>query len=159
MKALVLSDSHGSIEAVAPIVQANAGAVRHVLHLGDGCDDMAVFVHQYPDLVFHIVSGNCDSGDNFPIEQIVEICGKRIFITHGHKYGVKSSYDRICYAALEVGADICLFGHTHVPVKFEYEGILFMNPGAVFARDDSCPRYGVIDLTKEPAVCLLNRRE
>ena len=150
MKALVLSDSHGDTEALSHIISSNIHAVGHVIHLGDGCGDMALFSYRYPEVSFHVVSGNCDCAPAFPEKRIAEIGGKKILIAHGHRYGVKTSYDRICYAAQEAGADICLFGHTHVPVTFEYEGILFMNPGAVCARGNGRPQYGIIDFTDEP---------
>src|SRR5690606_9819854 len=35
--------------------------------------------------------GNCDWDDAFEEEKIVEFEGLRIFVTHGHLYGVKSS--------------------------------------------------------------------
>jgi len=155
MKALILSDSHGATELLAQILRENIQDVRHVVHLGDGCDDAAFFSHKYPDASFHVVSGNCDASKEFPQKRFVTISGKKIFMTHGHIYGVKTSYDRICYAALEAGADICLFGHTHVPVVFEYSGIRFMNPGAVFPYGDDFPKYGIIDLSKEPVAAML----
>jgi len=155
MKALILSDSHGDIKALERIIQANIHDVRHVFHTGDGCDDMAVFVSRYPDVSFHIVAGNCDMSANFPRMRIVEISTKaepegtdsalKIMMAHGHKYSVKTSYDRLCYAALEAGVNICLFGHTHTPVDFEYEGVRFINPGAVFQRGGGVPRYAVVD--------------
>ena len=148
MKILVLSDSHGDIDVLAPIIKANIHAVQHVIHLGDGCGDMELFSREYTDTAFHIVSGNCDLSPAFPEKLICTISGKKFFITHGHRYGVKKSYDRIRYAALEAAADICLFGHTHEPAAFEYEGISFMNPGAVFAMGLIRPTYGIIDLSK-----------
>ena len=39
--------------------------------------------------------------------------GIKIFFTHGHKWGVKYSTDRLFYKAKEIGAQIALFGHTH----------------------------------------------
>ena len=151
MKILVVSDSHGDAVALEKIIEANIHVVQHVFHLGDGCGDMDVFARRYPDVAFHVVSGNCDftplqSPPNTPISLITNIAGKKILATHGHKYGVKTSYDRICYAALEAGADICLFGHTHNQTHFEFEGIHLLNPGAVFQRGKA-PSYAIISLS------------
>lgn len=157
MKILVVSDSHGAVETLEQIIDANIHVVQHVFHLGDGCGDMDVFVRRYPDVLFHIVSGNCDAAawKNPPTTLIVNIGGKRILATHGHKYNVKTSYDRICYAALEAGADICLFGHTHTQTSFEYEGIHFLNPGAVYKGADS-PNYTIIDILCRAVYIQLN---
>ena len=40
---------------------------------------------------------------------------KGLLLTHGHRYSVKSGYDALLARAVEVGADIVVFGHTHVP--------------------------------------------
>jgi predicted phosphodiesterase len=34
------------------------------------------------------------------------------------------------YRALELGASVCLFGHTHIPIWRPSEDLLTMNPGA-----------------------------
>ena len=46
-----------------------------------------------------------------------------------------------CVAAEEQGASLCLFGHTHVPLLTEADGVTFLNPGAAGA---SYPAYGLV---------------
>lgn len=62
--------------------------------------------------------------------KVMELEGKRILMTHGHRYGVKSGYLRAVYAAKEQQADILLFGHTHRAECFQEEGLWVLNPGA-----------------------------
>jgi predicted phosphodiesterase len=50
-----------------------------------------------------------------PIYRLIDVGGYKVFMTHGHAYSVKSGYDEICREASRLGADIVLFGHTHVP--------------------------------------------
>ena len=50
---------------------------------------------------------------------------------HGHKYGVKYGYNSIYYRGKEVRADIVLFGHSHLPIIEEYDGLTLMNPGSI----------------------------
>ena len=69
--------------------------------------------------------------------------GKRIFLTHGHLYGVKSSYDSLREMGRKMKCDIILFGHTHREFLEEKDMIL-ANPGA--AQDG---KYGILDLQKE----------
>ena len=152
MKALVLSDSHGDLDALTPIIQANIHSVQHVVHLGDGCGDMDFFLREYPNTQFHIVSGNCDCKPAFPEKLIFDIGGNKILAAHGHRYGVKTSPDRIRFAALEAGVNICLFGLTHHSVSFEFENIYFMNPGAVCSYMFGCSRYGIIDFSEDPPI-------
>jgi len=160
LKILVVSDSHGAVDALTKAIEANIHVVvQHVFHLGDGCDDMDVFVCRYPNVIFHVLQGNCDmfssSGISYPNKLIVDVEGKKILAAHGHKYGVKTSYDRMCYAALEAGADICLFGHTHAQTNFEYEGIQFVNPGAIYQHGKT-PNYAIIDISDNSVSVRLN---
>ncbi len=105
--------------------------------------------------VVYAVRGNCDFDGKYPEERIIEIQGKKIFICHGHKYGVKYGYNSIYYRGKEVGADIVLFGHSHLPIIEEYDGLILMNPGSVSRGMGKIDKtLGYIDLidNKEPIV-------
>jgi putative phosphoesterase len=113
-------------------------------------DDLRALDFDSPDVVKYAVTGNCDFTRRNETHKIVELCGRKIFITHGHVYGVKSGYEKIISAAKGAGVDLCLFGHTHMPDLFHENSLIFMNPGSI-----SCPNfgydksYGVIDLSPE----------
>ena len=79
-----------------------------------------------------------------------ELGGVRLFLTHGHLFGVKSGMSRLKLEADRVGADIALFGHTHRPFLEEDGGVWYMNPGA--ARDG---HYGVIEMKDGAFTCEL----
>ena len=78
------------------------------------------------------VRGNCDCEVDqmmlrFPIlaDYALLDAGKRlIYATHGHVYNPEN------LPPLKPG-DVLLFGHTHVPLQAEKDGILCMNPGSV----------------------------
>ncbi|AJA47446.1 phosphodiesterase [Clostridium pasteurianum DSM 525 = ATCC 6013] len=106
-----------------------------IMHLGDNVEDVGEIKQYYKGKIIN-VSGNCDYTD-VPSEKIEIIEGKKFFLTHGHRYNVKSSLMNLKYKALETGADIVLFGHTHIAISAEEDGILFINPGSV-----SMPRNG-----------------
>ena len=42
------------------------------------------------------------------------VAGVLFFYTHGHHYGVKRGSERLAQCAGDRGADVALFGHTHV---------------------------------------------
>ena len=90
------------------------------------------------------VRGNCDWNSFFPSKEIFKVCGKTIFVTHGHLYDAKSGLYRITSAAREAGADILLFGHTHMPLTLYEDGLYIMNPGSCNGYYAS---YGIIDIT------------
>lgn len=101
-----------------------------LIHLGDNSEDIEELTRGFEGKVYG-VRGNCDFTNTYPKEQILEIEGKRIFITHGDLYGVKYSMNNIYYKAKESGVDIALFGHTHEQLLVEEGGIVFMNPGSI----------------------------
>ena len=78
-----------------------------------------------------------------------EICGKKFFLTHGHRYSVKDGILKLKYKALETGADIVLYGHTHI-AKIDYEeGIWYINPGSAAEPRDGSPSFAIIDIHGE----------
>ena len=132
MKILVLSDSHSSrsfmrycIESVKP---------EQVIHLGDHYEDATVMAQEYPYIRFHQVPGNCD---RYRMEQdapdILCYCigGVKLFMTHGHRHGVKTDIGFLIADARQRGAQGVLFGHTHSALCFQAEdGMWVLNPGA-----------------------------
>ena len=125
----VISDSHGNKDSINKIKKKINNA-DVVLFLGDGENDLAEITNDFTGEVF-AVRGNCDITGKYPEEQILEIQGKKIFICHGHRYNVKYGYNSIYYRGKEIGADIVLFGHSHIPIIEEYNGIILMNPGSI----------------------------
>lgn len=82
---------------------------------------------------------------------LLEIEGVRILMLHGHTRHVKSSPMAAVYAAREYGADVLLFGHTHVPLV-DYDGALWvMNPGA--AGDYTRPTCGLLTIREGAVTC------
>jgi len=131
MKILIFSDSHGQTELMSHIIKLYETQVNCVLFLGDYIRDIFKLQRSFADIDFFSVPGNCDFHSSRPQEILLEIGGAKIFLTHGHKHGVKSGYDRIASAAANHGANACFFGHSHVPVQFEKNGIIFLNPGSI----------------------------
>ncbi|MBQ8164940.1 MAG: YfcE family phosphodiesterase [Clostridia bacterium] len=139
MHIAVLSDSHGSSLKVEQILLKEKPDC--FIFCGDGVSDILSFCDKYPEVYCHIVSGNCDRVDNFPLYKEFDMCGKHFFVTHGHMECVKSGYMTITMRAMSKEADILLFGHTHSPMSTNYGGIVILNPGSV--QNGS---YGVIDI-------------
>lgn len=126
MKLLVMSDTHGDAEIIK-VVRARHQDVDRVIHCGDSELD---FEHPYLDSVKR-VRGNCDRDKGFPEEEFIEIEGKKIFVTHGHLFNVKSTTMNLFYRAKEVGADAVFFGHSHVLGAELVDNIFFLNPGSL----------------------------
>ncbi len=148
MKILVFSDSHGNLIDLKLILKQYEEKVKYVIHLGDYDDDVSDVKPFFQNYKYINVSGNCDWGNFLPSEKFFSLNGKNFFITHGHRYGVKSSLIKLSYSAEEKNADICLFGHTHVPLLISSNGIIYMNPGSISSpRGGTLHTYGVIDIS------------
>ena len=153
MKILVLSDSHGNVAAMQRCVEQIQP--QHVLFLGDRLRDAEHLQELFPVLPMDTVPGNCDFGSLDEPERLIELDGVRILMMHGHTRDVKNSGMSAYYAAKEMGADILLYGHTHMSLV-DYDGTLYtMNPGAIGERYRSS--YGVITIAGGKVDCSVYR--
>lgn len=143
MKILVFSDSHGYYNRILRIIEKHEN-VDMCIHCGDivsDCTALEALIDK--DIKLFYVRGNNDSGSSVPTELETEICGKKIFITHGHTYGVKSGTDTL-RKKIKEGADLVLYGHTHIPDTMYFGGGILLNPGAI-CHMSKCT-YGVVTI-------------
>ena len=149
MNVWIASDIHGSALYCRKLLDLmeKRGADRLVL-LGDllyhgprndlpeGYDPKAVFamLNSVKDRIL-CVHGNCDAEVDqmvlhFPIEadfRVEELCGRRLFLTHGHHFNVDQRPSR----TLLDGAGYVVYGHFHVPMRRLEDGVWYWNPGSV----------------------------
>lgn len=130
MKIIVFSDSHGNFNALYRVMEMHRDA-RAFFHLGDGQRELDDIEALYPEKEFYSVCGNCDLASLKQATGLTEIAGKRIMFTHGHMYGVKSGIGALVTSARKNGADIVLYGHTHIPYEEYDDGLYIMNPGSI----------------------------
>ena len=143
MKIIVLSDSHNSYTFSEFLPIAQSGDM--VIHLGDGLRDIED-LKSVVTCPFYYVSGNCDYSNIY--EQTLEVENNKIFITHGHNYDVKYSLSRLKQRAQKEGANIVLYGHTHIPDITFSDNIWFINPGSLCRpREDKKPTYCILTLS------------
>ena len=124
----VVSDTHRYKSILQDVLKSITDADL-VIHLGDIVEDAEYIAQHFKGEIIY-VKGNCDVGSFVPSERLEVIEGKKVFITHGHNYQVKENLLRLRYKAEETGADIVLFGHTHLSLIEEHKGTLFINPGS-----------------------------
>lgn len=92
------------------------------------------------------VHGNDDTEDaqrELPYQQVVTIRGTRIFVCHSHypereeemasrrfdEWGPK--LDRLFGLGAGARAQVIVYGHSHIPMALERDGVLLTNPGAI----------------------------
>ncbi|MDD6396283.1 MAG: metallophosphoesterase [Firmicutes bacterium] len=152
MKILVMSDSHGRRDLVEKCIRSNSQA-EVVLHLGDYTGDFADMRFTFPDRMFINVRGNGDFDRGIPQARVEAFDGVKIFMAHGHTYGVKYGLDAIMTAARKEGAQICLYGHTHESYNKYHDGLYVMNPGSLaYPRGMSRASYGLIEICPQGIV-------
>ncbi|MGH4125013.1 MAG: metallophosphoesterase [Clostridium sp.] len=147
MRIGVISDTHRNASCIEQLA-SKIKVLDVVIHLGDNVDDILIIEKYFKGRIIN-VKGNCDFSKNTPYDRVEDICGKRIFLTHGHRYNVKEGLLKLRYKALETGANIVLYGHTHIgKIDFE-EGIWYINPGSASEPRDGTPSFAIIDIQGE----------
>lgn len=129
MKILVFSDSHDSTNGMDIAISQHPDADA-LIHCGDILSDAYYLEDVYPNMPLYYVRGNNDYDSTVPLSLVLPFGNHRIFVTHGHLENVKNGYDGLVKKCKQNGCDIGLFGHTHIPVHFEKDGVLLANPGS-----------------------------
>ena len=152
MRVLVISDTHGYHKNLDRVLELER-PYQQVIHLGDleGDED---YLEAAAGCPVEAVRGNNDYFSPLPQEQIIEIAGKRIFMTHGHYYYVALNEERLKEEARERGADIVMYGHTHKPALTREDDLITLNPGSVsYPRQQGRrPSYMIMELKSEGEV-------
>ncbi len=149
MKIGIISDTHGNWNAIDTALGIAQNAEMW-LHLGD-CIPDAEYLQSLVSVPVYGVAGNCDwPGEKTCYERIINVADHKIFMTHGHNYGVRYTQEHIMEAAESQSADIAIFGHTHI-VEYLPGPPVLLNPGsAARPRDDTRGSFMIMEL--EPAV-------
>lgn len=128
MLVAVVSDTHRSDSCIKSIKTLIKDA-DILIHLGDNVEDAEELEREFKGEVY-IVAGNCDFSRKYPKDRLIDIEGKKIFMTHGDLYAVKVGLNSIYYKGREIEADIVLFGHTHQAMIERTNELILMNPGS-----------------------------
>ena len=119
-KLLILSDSHGGSDAIARILKAERENIDALIFLGDGLRDLELALTAFDQVI--------------------------VFYTHGHMYGVKYDLDTLADAAAARGAQVALFGHTHIPLAETRGRVFLFNPGSCGRCYTGADTYGILTL-------------
>ena len=135
MKICVFSDSHGYKGYMADAIAFEQPDL--CFFLGDGERDLGEIEEMFPKLKIYAVRGNCDFRTMLSSSLCCELGGVTIYATHGHLSAVKYEYDleTLTSQALEVGAEVALFGHTHRQHLSYNRGVMLLNPGTAHYGD------------------------
>ena len=127
----VFSDSHGDTQALDDLLRM-MGHVDAVCFLGDVAGDaehlearLGALAHRPP---LYAVRGNNDyfSFCDLLWERLETIGGVKVYMEHGHRRGLQA----LRYRAMEEGARIAMFGHTHYAHCEDDGVVMLLNPGS-----------------------------
>ena len=158
MRIGIVSDSHGNTDVFEDMLAVPGAAEAELwLHAGDFAPDADVLEEMSGKRVARVL-GNCDFFvDGVHDETIVEVAGHRIFLTHGHLFNVRFDTAMLAAAARETGADIAVYGHTHIALE-EYGDVTVLNPGSIARpRDERRGSFMLVELNagESPLVNLI----
>ena len=149
---IVVSDTHRHLEHIVRVLD-NIKEFDMIIHLGDNTADAKELRKLYPDAEILSVQGNTDfPSHSTPVEIFDEIEGVSFFITHGHMYGVKGGTERIYFRGCELGAEVVLFGHTHIPLCELEDDMWLLNPGGHNSYERN---IGIVEIENGGAKCCL----
>ena len=147
---LLLSDTHGAVDAVRWILSAFSEECQACLFAGDGAQDIITVVREaasgritIPPVII-MAQGNCDSqlyppifpdGANqkpfgLPVYQQKMIAGQQILLAHGHLHHVELDGRKLSMTAENLGCTIAVYGHTHIQSIEGFGGVTAINPGS-----------------------------
>lgn len=148
MKLGITGDTHGNIQAVRRILQKTS-PVDLWLHTGDYAAD-ANILYNGTGIETVCVRGNCDLiDDDNKIDEFLEFEGYKIWLTHGHRYIADNIKADLGYWAKQLGQNIVIYGHTHVPMFEYYAETILINPGSpTRPRGGSKSCFAILTLQK-----------
>lgn len=143
----LLSDTHlpDRRRALPPVLSTIFEGVDLLLHAGD-VGELRVLDELSRIAPVIAVHGNDDTAEaqqELPERQLLSVAGRRLLLWHSHHPDRASELElrkddawapkleRVRERGRQAGATLVVFGHIHVPLQQEEDGILLINPGAL----------------------------
>jgi uncharacterized protein len=150
VKVAVLADTHTRV-AGTPSRPLPSGAwpyletADHILHAGDVCD--ATLLDELAALApVRVVAGNCDAWDvrDWGATDETQFELGDVTIAMVHDSGPRSGRRERLRARFPT-ARVVVFGHSHLPVNEDSDGLLLFNPGSpTWRRRAPWPSMGIL---------------
>jgi putative phosphoesterase len=168
MRIALVADTHvpHALSGLSPEFLDRLRGVDRILHAGDLVSYSVVETLEAIAPTTAVV-GNMDPPEvraRLRKREVLTLAGRKVGLAHGHQRHalqdryIGSGYDapefEIFYQAMAAqlpGAEIIVFGHFHEPVVKNWNGILFLSPGAV-GRPHRRATYAVLELGADVAV-------
>ena len=164
MKLFIISDIHGSLYYLKKVMEIfEKEKCDKLVILGDELyhgprnplpkdyspKEVIEILNGYRDKII-AVRGNCDSEVDqmvlkYPIMSdysMIYLDGKRIYLTHGHIYNKDNPLPMS-------NGDVLIYGHFHIPMIEQKDGMLFLNPGSIsLPKNNSEHSFAILEKNK-----------
>ncbi len=151
MKVLIVSDTHKKNENYFYVLEKEKPDL--VIHCGDA-EGSEYALTKAADCPVEIVLGNNDFFSELPRELMLDIGPYKVWVVHGHNYYVSMGNENLKREAVERGADIVFYGHTHRPVIDMDDDVIAVNPGSLsYPRQEGRrPSYALMEMDNRDAL-------
>lgn len=149
MKVMVVSDTHGRNDLLRQAIGQEA-PIGLLIHAGDIEGDLDTILGDRREYDIKAVAGNMDWSPAYNAALTFTLGKHKVFLTHGHHFGVHYGMEDLLEAARKCGADRVFYGHTHIAARVEEDGVLILNPGSLSKPRGGADRtYLVFDVDDE----------
>lgn len=165
---LVTSDSHGCKTILSSVVKKLGDECDLICFCGDGIEEFIETIHDELKIAknekaFAFAQGNGDNSScifsvnrtnetrrtakifrttkiiKIPQQVVFSVCGKNVFLTHGHIFDVYYTRDFLISEMKHKNAQVAFFGHTHVPTVETENNLTLINPGSCARPRNASP--------------------
>lgn len=149
MRILIVSDTHRKNENYFKLLKKQ-GKLDLIIHCGD-VEGSEYALSESADCPVLMISGNNDFFSELPRDREFNIEKYKVWVTHGHWYGVSMGTEMLKQEARSRGVQIVMFGHTHKPCIDIEEDLVALNPGSLsYPRQEGHkPSYALMEIDKQ----------
>lgn len=149
-KIVIVSDTHIPMRA-KKLPRVLVDACQHadfIIHAGDW-QTMDVYFEFAAYAETDGVTGNTDPwdiADRFGQKKIIAFGDLKIGVVHGD--GIRKTTEQRAFDAFkEDSVDIIVFGHSHIPIMHEIDGVMMFNPGSpTDKRQQTQYSFGLLEI-------------
>jgi hypothetical protein len=148
MKILIVSDTHRHNTNFLEVVEKVA-PLDMVIHCGD-VEGSEHIISEAAGCPVEMVRGNNDFFTSLPREKEFMLGSYKVWLTHGHHYGIAMSSEMIKQEARGREVDIVMCGHTHRPAIEREHDLTLLNPGSISypRQENRRPSYILMEIDR-----------
>lgn len=150
MKILVVSDTHRKNDIFLKLIE-KLKPLDFMIHCGDA-EGSEYVLSQAAECETQFILGNNDFFSPLPQEVELTFGQNKIWVTHGHYYGVNMGNERLKREGKARGAQVVMYGHTHKPcIDYSDSDIIAINPGSLAypRQDNHRPSYILMEIDEK----------